>query len=190
MSGYKLHSVESAPEKSRDYLKKAEKELGFIPNQYKVMAESPENLKSYMDMDENFKNSSLSPEEQQIVLMTTSFHNGCIYCMSGHSTAAKSTKLSEKDIEALRNGDPLENKKWEALRHYTRAVNEKQGHVRKESAKAFYDAGYDKRAALDVMIGVAMKTLSNYTNHFADTPLDEEFQKNAWKYPAEVTEKV
>jgi len=190
MSEYKLHSTESAPEKSKEYLKTTEKELGFIPNQYKVMAESPENLKSYMEMDGNFKNSSLSPEEQQIVLMTTSFHNGCVYCMSGHSTAAGNTDLSHRDIESLRNGDPLENDKWEALRHFTRAINEKKGHVRSESAKAFYDAGYDKRAALDVMIGVAMKTLSNYTNHFADTPVDDEFRKHLWKHPSAVDEKV
>jgi hypothetical protein len=34
---------------------------------------------------------------------------------------------------------------------------------------------------LEVLVGVAMKTLSNYTNHIAETPLDEQLQAFAWE---------
>jgi hypothetical protein len=34
---------------------------------------------------------------------------------------------------------------------------------------------------LEVILGVAMKTISNYSNHIAETPLDEAFAGAAWK---------
>jgi hypothetical protein len=41
-------------------------------------------------------------------------------------------------------------------------------------------AGYTRRQVLDVVLGVGMKTLSNYTNHIAHTPLDPAWQNQEW----------
>jgi len=38
---------------------------------------------------------------------------------------------------------------------------------------------------LEVVLGVAFKTLSNYTNHIIHTPLDTAFQAEAWEEPAQ-----
>ncbi len=46
------------------------------------------------------------------------------------------------------------------------------------------DAGYEPSQMLDVLVGIAQKTLSNYTHHLADTPVDEPMQGNAWTPPA------
>ncbi|MGH3432460.1 MAG: hypothetical protein ACRDQB_06455 [Thermocrispum sp.] len=40
--------------------------------------------------------------------------------------------------------------------------------------------GFTRRQVLDVLAGVAMKTLSNYANHLAHTPLDDAFAAQAW----------
>ena len=36
---------------------------------------------------------------------------------------------------------------------------------------------------LEVILGVGFKTLSNYTNHVANTPLDAPFKRFAWSTP-------
>lgn len=46
--------------------------------------------------------------------------------------------------------------------------------------EAFLDAGYSRGQVLEVVLGVGVKTLSNYTNHLAGTPLDNAFEKAAW----------
>jgi hypothetical protein len=46
--------------------------------------------------------------------------------------------------------------------------------------EAFVAAGYCVEQVLEVLVGVTMKTLSNYTNHLAVTPLDEVFQARSW----------
>jgi alkylhydroperoxidase family enzyme len=41
-------------------------------------------------------------------------------------------------------------------------------------------AGYTQPAILEVLMGVGLKTFSNYVNHVTETPLDEAFQHNAY----------
>ena len=36
---------------------------------------------------------------------------------------------------------------------------------------------------LDVVTGVTLKTMSNYTNHIAETELDDSFAPMAWSKP-------
>lgn len=49
-----------------------------------------------------------------------------------------------------------------------------------EQMQAFFDAGYSHRAVLDIVLGLAQKTMSNYINHMAVTPVDEVFQPLKW----------
>ena len=46
----------------------------------------------------------------------------------------------------------------------------------------------DKTTIFEVLVGVTMKTLSNYTNHIVDTPLDEQFAGFAWSPPVAVSQ--
>jgi alkylhydroperoxidase family enzyme len=55
--------------------------------------------------------------------------------------------------------------------------------VPEEELQAFLDAGFDRQQVLEVVLGVGMKTLSNYTNHIAGTTLDEAFAHRAWEPP-------
>lgn len=47
----------------------------------------------------------------------------------------------------------------------------------------FLAAGYTRENILEVVLVVALKTLSNYINHLADTPLDQQFEAFAWSAP-------
>ena len=89
-------------------------------------------------------------------------------------------KVPEEISEALRNETPLPDDKLEALRNFTLAVVRKRGNVTNDDLQAFYDAGYGQQQVLEVILGVAQKTMSNYVNHIAETPIDEPFKKFEW----------
>lgn len=80
---------------------------------------------------------------------------------------------------ALRDGRPIEDPRLQALSQFTVAVVRGRGHV-DEEVKAFLAAGYQPPQVLEVLVGVMLKTLSNYTNHIAGTPLDDVFAARAW----------
>lgn len=181
MVEFTVHSEATAPEEVAADLVQAKKRFGFIPNMYGVMAESPQAFRAYQAVSEQFRKSSLSSEAQQVVWLAVSRQNGCEYCVAVHSTVAASAKVDSAVIEAIRQDKPIDDPKLEAVRRFTQAVVEQRGWVPEEELEAILDAGFAQRQVLDVLTGVAMKTLSNYINHIAHTPLDDAFSSFAWK---------
>ncbi|MEM7515469.1 MAG: carboxymuconolactone decarboxylase family protein [Planctomycetota bacterium] len=180
MSQFPVQTLESAPEASKSTLEATKKAYGFLPNLFGTMATSPALVEAYAALSKIFGSTSFSPTEQQIVLLATSELNGCTYCMAAHSVVAKMSKVPDDVIEALRSNQPLGDAKLEALRRLTVAVVESRGWPSEEVVQAFYDAGYTPAQYLEVVLGIGLKTLSNYTNHIAQTPLDDAFKPAAW----------
>ncbi len=181
MIQFKLHTLETAPEGSKEILEGAQNQNGFIPNLYAIMAESPEVLKAYHQMNQLFTETSFSQEEKNIVWLTVSYNNSCHYCMTIHSMMAKMFKLSDEMIEALRTGEPLNDTKLQALRKFTNTMVEKRGWASEEEVQEFLDAGYSRKNALELIVGIGQKIISNYVNHIAHTPLDEQINDFKWK---------
>lgn len=182
-NGFVIHTPETAPEGSRERLLAAKEKRGFIPNLWAVQAEAPALLEGYQTLDGIFSRSSFTPTERQVVMLTASRENGCTYCMAAHTGLAKMDKVAEEVIAALREDRSIPDVKLEALRTFTRALVNKRGWVDAADLDAFFAAGYGRQQALEVILGVAVKTMSNYTNHIADTPVNGPTAKFAWTPP-------
>jgi uncharacterized peroxidase-related enzyme len=181
MADFRIHTIDTSPEGSRDILTGAQKSLSFIPNLFGIMAESPTALKAYNGLSDNFEKSSFNATEKQIVLLATSYVNGCNYCMAVHSTIGQMHKVPQDVIDALRDNKPIADAKLEALRKFAYSVAEKRGWVSDKEVDDFINAGYAKSQVLEVVVGVTQKTLSNYINHIVKTPLDAAFEPNKWE---------
>lgn len=180
MADFTIHDENSAPEEVSPALAEAKKNFGFIPNLYGVFAESPQAFNAYQDLSEQFQNSSLSTKAKHVVWLTASRQNSCHYCVAVHSAMAQQAGVGSEIIDAVRDDKPIADESLEAVRRFTQAVVTHRGFVPEEDTVRFLAAGFSQRQILDIVLGVAMKTLSNYTNHFADTPVDDAFQAHAW----------
>lgn len=187
MSTFKLHTIASAPVGAVPILEAANKGLGFIPNLYAHLAEAPTALQAYKQLGALLEQSSLTPAEQQVVLISASIENRCEYCVAAHSFLARNmVKVPAEIISALRDIQPVPNLKQNALVLFAKAVVRERGWVaNSRELKDFFAAGYTQQHALEVVLGVTMKTLSNYVNHLTDTPLDDAFAGEAWVVPGE-----
>ena len=165
MSDFKIHTVETAPDESKDILQKINDKWGFIPNFMAVIAESPAMLESYIAINDIFDKTSLTETERQIILMTNANKHECSYCMAAHTTVSQMAKIPDDVIESLRDNKPIKDKKLEALRKFTSIINETRGWPSKNEVNDFLAAGYSKEVILDIIVGTAMKVMSNYTNH-------------------------
>ncbi len=180
MTTFPVHSSETAPEGSKPILAAVQKKFGFVPNLFRVMAEAPAAAEAYMTVMDIFESSSLSDAEKQTILLSASLVNQCDYCMAAHSTVAGMKSVPAEIIEALRSGATLPDTKLDALAVLTRSVVETRGWPTEAAKEAFFAAGYGTREYLEVIVGVTVKTLSNYVNHAADTPLDTAFEAHTW----------
>ncbi len=183
MVDFTIHTVETAPDAAKPLLEKSQKAYGMIPNLHGVFAESPEVLEAYQVVGDLFGKSSLSAVERNVVWLAINVEHKCHYCVPAHTVIAKQQGVDDETIEALRNAAPLKDPKLQALRAFTLNVVRQRGEVSDGDVAAFLDAGFTKRNILDVILGVAHKTMSNYANHLADTPVDAPFKAADWTPP-------
>lgn len=181
---FTVHTPASAPEASQALLSQVAGIYGFTPNLYGVFAESPVALSTYLAVLDLLKaHSSLTPQQQQIVMLAVSRTNGCDYCVAAHSTVAGMTGVPGETVCALRSGNEPDSPRDAALVRFANAALEHHGWIPEDEQASFLAAGFTTRDVLDVLTIVALKTLSNYTNHLAGTPLDDAFAGQAWSAP-------
>jgi len=183
MTDFTIHTPETAPAASKLLLDKSQKAFGRVPGLHGVLAEAPKALEAYQVLGTLFQDTSLTTIEQHVVWLTINYENDCGYCVPAHTGLAKRDAVPDDVIEALRNGTPIADPKLEALRTFTVQVVQKSGWVTDDDVQAFLDAGYTKQQILEVILGLAHKIISNYTNHVAKTPVDAVFKKFAWEKP-------
>ena len=138
-------------------------------------------LEAYQTLHRLFSESSFNADEITVVWQTINVENECHYCVPAHTGIAKSMKVSDEVIDALREETALPDDKLEALRTFTLKVMRQHGNLSEEDVKTFLDAGYQQRHVLEVILGLAQKVMSNYTNHLAETPVDKPFEKFSWE---------
>lgn len=175
------HTLASAVGTELSVLEKAKAQVGFIPNMYAGMVNSPGLLETYLDGYARFRaGSGFTPAEQEVVFLVISRQNGCNYCVAAHSMIAeKKSRVPGNVLAALREGQPLPDPKLAALADFTEAMVESRGSPLKSEAKAFLAAGYSERQILEIVLAIAVKTMSNYANHLLHTEIDAVFAGHA-----------
>lgn len=177
-----MQSIASSEPRAKEVLEKALKQVGFIPNMYGYMVNSPALLDTYLFGYNQFRTESgLNPAEQEVVFLTISRENACHYCVAAHSLIADAFSKVPLDVtDAIRNGTEIPDAKLEALSHFTKVLLDSRGHPCKTEVAAFIAAGYTETHVLSILLAISVKTLSNYANHLFETPLDDMFKPREW----------
>ena len=176
MSQYASHTVASAPEGSKATLEAIEKGLGFIPNLFATMSESPEALNGYVGLEAVLARGSFGAAERQLLLTAISSENGCGYCVAAHSTLASLFHADGQSIASARGEATPADPRLRALTTFARAVVRERGQVGDEALEEFVRAGFTKAQALEVVANVGYKTIANFIAGFAHPPLDAQFE--------------
>lgn len=175
--------LESADERRKPIIEAVIKKNGNLPNMYANMINSPGLLETYLHGYDVFrKESGFTPAEQEVIFLTISYENGCEYCMAAHSLIAdKMSKVPETVTNAIRDGHEIPDSKLRTLSLFTKELLLSRGRPSHAAIKLFLEAGYDERKILEIVLAIAVKTLSNYSNHLFETEVDPIFKTRTWK---------
>lgn len=176
-----VHSIETAPEGSKASLEQSVKAFGMLPNLHGVLAGAPKVLEAYKILHDLFSNTSFNAEELTVVWQSINVEHGCHYCVPAHTGIAHMMEVDADLTEALRSGKAMPNEKLQTLKDTTLSIVRNRGRITDSEIERFYAVGYGEQQILEIILGLAQKTISNYSNHIADTPVDEAFQNFAWK---------
>lgn len=175
-------SINEAPEKSQELLTKIKSQVGFLPNLMAMIGNSPAALQAYKSIEAASLISSLSPKERNIILLAASVQNSCTYCVASHSTVLKHLFSGDETVaQAIQKGERLADEKLNALVEFTKEMVSERGFISERTKEAFLKVGYTEVNMLDVIVGVAQKTISNYADHLFPVAIESTFEKQLVK---------
>jgi AhpD family alkylhydroperoxidase len=180
MNPFVLYTIESAPEKSKPSLAAVAKRLGFLPNVYAHLAEAPAVLEGQLQLSAIFGRTTLSERQRHVLMLTASVENECTFCVAAHTWGATTGGLKQGSIAAIRGGAMPEDTEDAAMVSFVRAVIASKGAVSKPELYAFFASGFTREHALEVVLGVTFKILTNYANHMTHPELNAELATFAW----------
>jgi uncharacterized peroxidase-related enzyme len=169
-------TIATAPEASKPILENIQKSFGFIPNLMATFANNPTVLQGYLALDSAYEKGSFTPRERQIILLAASVENNCNYCTAAHSAIAKGVLHTPAEVvSAIRNNTPVPDAKLNALVTLVKELVRERGYATDRTIQNFLAAGYKKDQVMELLLGIAMKTISNYLDHISPAPIDQAF---------------
>lgn len=166
------YDLDTAPVEARGILAESRRKFGMLPSPLKRLAASPLALRSALTALDTFDASSLAPLEREVVAMTMGVENGCHYCVSLHRRLLQMHEAPAGLCDALEQGRTLDSPRLEAVRVLTLSLLERTGDVSEPAWQQFLAAGFDRAAALEVVVGIATYTLTTFANRLTEAPVD------------------
>jgi len=170
MSTFNVPTKTEVSENNQAIFNQLEKGLGFVPNLYASFAHSETALGNFLAFG-NAK-TSFSAKEKEVINLSVSQVNECVYCLSAHTAIGKMNGFSDTQILELRTGNAPFNEKLDALAKFARSVAINRGAATPESIENFYNAGYTKGNLADAILVIGEITITNYFHRTTEVPVD------------------
>ena len=183
MTNFPVHTIESAPERSKPALKQLQSAFGMIPNLVGAVATSPVLVNCLVGLFGNVHGGSFTEAQVQTVLLTDAVTNASTWAVAFHTALALKEGIDPADVQAIRAGRLPTDSKLAALSALAKTMIEKRGHLNDQEVDRFIAAGFGKDHALEVIAIVAASTITNYTGSITKPPLEAPFQAHIWKEP-------
>lgn len=174
MTDFTQHTIETAPEEAQALLQGIQDQYQFIPIMFGFMAEAPALLRSTLTLMDQISTTSLTPAQQQVAMLAASVENDCASCIAAHRALGKMESADQGTLDSVHACTVVVDPMDRALVDFTQSVVRSRGRQADADLGAFLEAGFTAKQAFEVILIVAYKTLTNYTNHLAGSPADPE----------------
>jgi uncharacterized peroxidase-related enzyme len=171
MSRIAIPTVDNAPEASKPVLDAVHKQLGVVPNLFRLIAHSPNTLSGYAAFSGALQKTLDNKTRERIALAVAQV-NGCDYCLSAHTYLATNlAKLSPEEIAKNRKGGS-DDQKANAAVSFAAKVTKERGHVTEAELNEVRAAGFADGQIVEIIALVAENCFTNFLNEVAKTDID------------------
>ncbi|MGF6722124.1 putative peroxidase-related enzyme [Paraburkholderia sp. GAS41] len=165
-------TVAEAPAASQPLLEMVNRQLGAVPNQFRMVGNSPAALEGYLNLKSALDKGELSAQMRERIALAVAEVNGCDYSLSAHIYFARNVaKLDDTEITANRNGGSNDPTAAAGVL-FAKKVAEARGRVSDADLSAVKAAGYSEAAVVEIVLNVAFNVWTNYINAVASTVID------------------
>ena len=129
-------TIGEAPAASQPMLEQVNKQLGLVPNMFRLISNSPVALGGYLGLSSALAKGKLQAATRERIALAVAEINGCNYCLSAHTYLGKNlAKLDDAEINANRHGASNDPKADAAVRFAAKVAHER-GHVGEDALRA------------------------------------------------------
>jgi uncharacterized peroxidase-related enzyme len=171
MSRLAIPARDDVPEASKPILDAVHKQLGVVPNMFRLIASSPAVLQGFAT-NNGALTKTLDVKTRERIALAVAQVNGCDYCLSAHSYLGLNlAKISPEEVALNRKGESGDAKADAAVRFAAKVVRER-GHVSDADVQAVRSAGFRDSQIVEIVAVVAENIFTNLLNVVADTDID------------------
>lgn len=165
-------SIEASPAASQPLLEGVRKQLGGVPNMFRVIASSPAALEGYLGLGNALGRGKLDARTRARLALVVAEQNGCDYCLSAHTyLGLHLAKISPEEIALNRKGASGDAKANAAVSFAAKVARER-GHVGEADIAAVRERGFTDAEVVEIIALVAENSFTNYLNEAAKTEID------------------
>jgi alkylhydroperoxidase family enzyme len=182
MTSHQLHTADTAADAAKEPLRVLEGAFGFVPAAAGLMANSPALINTFFAAFGHFRGGgTFGPDERQVLLLSNAVANRSEWAVAFHTLESLQDGVEPAVVEAIRRGERPADERMAALAAFTRSLIERKGHVEAAEVAAFKAAGFTEEQVFEVITGVAISAMTNYTANLARPPLEDAVVPHAWK---------
>ena len=171
MSRLSIPTLENSPEASKPTLNAVHKQLGVVPNLFRLIGISPVALTAFASF-QGALSKALDLKTRERIALAVAQVNGCDYCLSAHTYLGLNlAKISPEEIALNRKGGSGDAKANAAVQFATKVAKER-GHVSEGDIAAVRSAGFTDAQVVEIVALVAENTFTNYLNEVTKTDID------------------
>jgi uncharacterized peroxidase-related enzyme len=166
-----IPSLDDSPAASLPALRRVRRQLGVVPNQFRLLGSSPAALRGYTALDAALAQTFDARTRAQIALAVAQA-NGSDYGLALHGYMGMNfARLSPEEIALNRSGTASDGVVAAAVAFAARVARER-GHVTDADIAAVSAAGFSDARIVDIIALVAQNSFTNFLNGVAKTGND------------------
>ncbi|MFL9836706.1 carboxymuconolactone decarboxylase family protein [Flavobacterium sp. ST-75] len=171
MKTINVPTKDQVSEPSQQIFEAITKKMGKVPNLYATIGYSANALKGILEFEEAFSHSAFSAKEREGINLVVSQVNNCDYCLAAHTMLAGLKGYTPEDIIGLRKGQTADGK-FEAALQLAQSIAQNKGTAAISLKEAFFNAGYNEAALIELIGIVTVRTFTNYVYAQTQVPVD------------------
>jgi uncharacterized peroxidase-related enzyme len=173
MSRLSVPNLETNTGPSGQVYAQIKKAIGSVPNTFAaIAAHGPGALKSILFADATLAAGTLTKRDQEVIKLVISAVGGCDYCVAAHNHLAKLAGVKAEVLRQIREGQPTDDAKRDALIDFVRKLAQSSGTVSDEDFAAIKTAGYTDAQLVEISLAFATTVFTNVFNRINDTEID------------------
>lgn len=142
-----------------------------VPNMIRLMGNSPAILQAYLQFNEAFQHTKMTPKLRALLAAAVSELQGCDYTLSVAHALGGPEGVTEADFAAARRLE-AEDPRHKAALHFAGRILSEGGHVDEPDIERVREAGYSDEEIVEIIGMVVLGVFRNYFNLVVGSDID------------------